>query len=117
MADPQNRDEDRIGSGAGDTKALATGAERDSDGAAREDLGAVEPALAEAVESGTGSNASAPRVTGGKLSSEGTGAEAAAPDAGSPGGMGGAGARSRTADDRPPGGVSPLGKDEKESGR
>lgn len=47
-------------------------------------------------------------ATGGKLSSEGTERPTNAPDAGSPGGMGGVGARGGTGTGRPPGGVSPL---------
>lgn len=47
----------------------------------------------------------------GRLSAEGTERPSDAPDAGSPGGMGGATARMGTAHHRPPGGVSPMATD------
>lgn len=50
----------------------------------------------------------------GRMSSEGTGPLPNPPDAGDPGGMGGVRADRSTPDDRPPGGVSPMGEDEAE---
>ena len=73
----------------------------------RTDMTGASPKVAEAIEGGQ--NASAPRITGGKLSSEQTGTTSGGPvDAGSPGGMGGTGAGAAASDNRPPGGISPM---------
>lgn len=99
----------------------ATGlAERDEPIAENEDLSlaagddSVERAIGRGGArkiAGTGSTAG----QSGRRTSEGTGPVPNPPDAGDPGGMGGVRARSGARDRRPPGGVSPVPGENRES--
>lgn len=100
--------------GTGPTEAVPEGgdvaqAEREGDGeslASGDD--AVETAIGGGSVAGTGGS---PELSG-RMTSEGTGNGPIAPDPGDPGGMGGVRASARSPDNRPPGGVSPIPKDE-----
>ena len=92
------------------------GGERSSDREEPEGLSAGDDSVDSAIGGGSAVSGSGGGIArSGRLSSEGTGTGGASPDPGDPGGMGGVGAGSRTAGDRPPGGVSPMATDESES--
>ena len=89
-----------------------TGPDRDE----REGLSAGDDSVDAAIGGGAAvSGSDGAMARSGRLTSEGTGTGGGAPDPGDPGGMGGVGAGSRTTDDRPPGGVSPIATEESES--
>ncbi len=101
--------------GTGPTEATAEGgdvaqAQRLSDDDDRQSLASGDDAVEAAI--GGGGNAAgtvgSPAISG-RTTSEGTGARTSPPDPGDPGGMGGPRGRARTPDNRPPGGVSPIG--------
>ena len=110
---------DAAGSGAEESELKArrrVGAEKGSGRDELEGLSAGDDSVDSAIGGGSAVSGSGGGIArSGRLSSAGTGTGGASPDPGDPGGMGGVGAGSRTAGDRPPGGVSPMATDESES--
>ncbi len=101
--------------GTGPTETVAEGgdvaqAQRDGDG---ESLAGGDDSVEAAIGGGgrVAGTGGSPELSG-RSTSEGTGSGSIAPDPGDPGGMGGVRASARSPDNRPPGGVSPIDKDE-----